>query len=170
MCWKHWSCENEVRSTRNSFGYEVRSKRYHYSWILPLIVFSNSDILVLCRVETHYIHYLPCLPKGGRKHHSAWAFFYQNRKHIIRTWLRIYWDFYMVICLLNKKKRRRRIFDISPASHGFWESVVEEKVGKSWQCLRKGEKTPEETDSRNYIAEEYESANVPRTGDLQCVG
>lgn len=105
MCWKHWSCENEVRSTRNSFGYEVRSKRYHYSWILPLIVFSNSDILVLCRVETHYIHYLPCLPKGGRKHHSAGVFFYQNRKHIIRTWLRIYWDFYMVICLLNKKKK-----------------------------------------------------------------
>lgn len=110
MCWKHWSCENEVRSTRNSFGYEVRSKRYHYSWILPLIVFSNSDILVLCRVETHYIHYLQCLPKGGRKHHSAGFFFYQNRKHIIRTWLRIYWDFYMVICLLNKKKTTKKNF------------------------------------------------------------
>lgn len=29
-------------------------------------------------------------------------------------------------------------------------------------------KNPDETDSRNYIAEEYESAEVPRTGGIQC--
>lgn len=69
---------------------------------------------------------------------------------------------------IKLKKRHRRIFDISPANHDFWEREVKEKVGKSWQCQKKGEKT-DETDSRNYIAEEYESAKVPRTGDLQCV-
>lgn len=32
----------------------------------------------------------------------------------------------------------------------------------------RGKKNPDETDSRNYIAEEYESAEVPRTGGIQC--
>lgn len=109
VCWKHRSCENEVRSTRNSLGYELRSKRYH-SWILPLIIFSNSDILVLCRVETHYILYLLFLPKGGRKHDSAGFFLSEQKtyhKNLIKNILGFLYSY-----LFIKLKKDKEEFSI----------------------------------------------------------
>lgn len=77
----------------------------------------------------------------------------------------------MVICLLNKKKNDEEEFSIYHLQIMAFEKARQKtRSGKVDSVLRKVKKNPEETDSRNYIAEEYESANVPRTDDLQCVG
>lgn len=76
----------------------------------------------------------------------------------------------MVICLLNKKKDEEEFSIYHLQIMAFEKARQKRRSGKVDSVLGKVKKNPEETDSRNYIAEEYESANVPRTGDLQCVG
>lgn len=75
----------------------------------------------------------------------------------------------MVICLLNKKKDEEEFSIYHLQIMAFEKARQKRRWEKVDSVLGKVEKTPEETDSRNYIAEEYESANVPRTDDHQCV-